>query len=169
MANRRRELLFRKRAGPGPLSHRRHTWGETGSRIVPVDANPMTDVYALFPRNEAALKTIFDGRWDLPPYPVRYAVPAYYAQPLAYRRHARSGVVALGMADPQECYAVCIPVNNPPEDPDPAYGYQGVYFYMFGRDLRRGETARTHVRWIVRHGMQDQEILACWDSFAAAT
>jgi hypothetical protein len=148
------------------VSRQSNVWGDATSRIVPVDTNPMTDVYALFPRNEAAMKVIFDGRWDLPPYPVRYAVPAYFAQPLAYRRHERSGVMAVGMGDPQECYAVCIPVNDPPEDPDPANGYQGVYFYMFGRDLCRGETVTTRVRWIVGRGMQDQEILARWDSFA---
>ena len=106
---------------------------------MPVNTNPMTDVYALFPRSEAELKTIFDGRWDLPPYPVRCAVPAYFAQPLAYRRQAQSGVMAVGMADPKECYAICIPVNDPPDDPNPTKGYQGIYFYFFGRNLRQGE------------------------------
>lgn len=149
------------------VSRQSNNWGETCSRIVPVDVNPMTDVYALFPRDEAAMKTIFDGRWDQPPYPVRYAVPAYFAHSLAYRRHAKSGVMALGMADPKECYAICIPVNNPPEDPDPANGYQGLYFYLFGRDLGRGETAVTHVRWVVGQNLSEQEIRARWESFAA--
>lgn len=149
------------------VSRQSNEWGETAAKIVPVDVNPLTDVYALFPRDETALKTIFDGRWDLPPYPVRYAVPAYFAQPMAWRRHAASGVVAVGMADPQACYAVCIPVNNPAEVPDPANGYQGVYFYLFGRDLRQGETVRTRVRWIVGQGMSDEEILGHWEAFAA--
>ena len=149
------------------VSRQSNTWGETAARIVPVDANPMTDVYALFPRNEAALKTIFDGRWDLPPYPVRYAVPAYFAQPWAYRRHVKSGVMALGMADPRECCAICIPVNDPPEDPSPAKGYQGVYFYLFGRELRRGETTTTRVRWVVGQNLPEAEIHARWESFAA--
>jgi hypothetical protein len=148
------------------VSRQSNTWGETGSRMVPVDANPMTDVYALFPRNEAAMKTIFDGRWDLPPYPVRYAVPAYFAEPLAYRRHVKSGVMALGMGDPTECYAVCIPVNDPPEDPSPAKGYQGVYFYHFGRDLRAGETATARVRWVVGRDIPEAEIVARWQAFA---
>ena len=63
---------------------------------MPVDTNPLTDVYALFPRSEAELKTIFDGRWDLPPYPIRYTIPAYFAQSLAYRRHTKSGVMVVG-------------------------------------------------------------------------
>jgi hypothetical protein len=148
------------------ISRQSNTWGEKGFRIVPVDTNPMTDVYALFPRSEAEMKTIFDGRWDLPPYPVRYAVPAYFAHPLAYRRQAKSGVMAVGMADPKECYAICIPVNDPPGDPDPTKSYQGIYFYFFGRNLRQGETAATHLRWIVGQDMPEREVLARWESFS---
>jgi hypothetical protein len=142
-----------------------NVWGESGERFVPVDVNPMTDVYALFPRNEAAMSTIFDGRWDLPPYPVRYAVPAYFARPLAYRRHAATGVTAVGMGDPSECYAVCIPVNDPPENPDPAKGYQAIYFYLFGRDVCQGETATARVRWVVGQDLTEAEILARWNEF----
>jgi hypothetical protein len=148
------------------VSRQSNVWGESSSRIVPVDANPMTDVYALFPRGEAELKTIFDGRWDLPLYPVRYAVPAYFAHALAFRRHARSGVTALGMADSKECYAVCIPVNDPPDDPDPARGYQGVYFYLFGRDVGQHETLTTRVRWVIGQNLPDEALMAHWAAFA---
>ena len=147
------------------VSRQSNEWGEKTSQIVPVDVNPMTDVYALFPRSEAELKTIFDGRWDLPPYPVRYAVPAYYADALAYRTHARSGVTALGMADPKDCVAICIPVNNPPEDPDPSRGYQAIYFYLFGRDAGRGEMLSTRVRWIIGQNVTDQDVLASYKTF----
>jgi hypothetical protein len=150
------------------VSRQSNVWGEAEARIVPVDVNPMTDVYALFPRSESALKLIFDGRWDLPPYPVRYAVPAYHAQALAYRRHAETGVTALGMADPRECLAICIPVNDPPDDPDPARGYQAIYFYLFGRDLKRGETATTHLRWVVGKDLADDDILGRWGAFERA-
>ncbi|MGC8639333.1 MAG: hypothetical protein ACP5XB_05575, partial [Isosphaeraceae bacterium] len=149
----------------GFISRQSNVWGEPGFRIVPVDTNPMTDVYALFPRGEAELKTIFDGRWDLPPVPIRYGVPAFFAHALAYRRHAVSGLMVVGMADPAECYAICIPVNNPPENPDPALGYQAIYFYLFGRDLRPGETASTRLRWTVGQNLSEAEILALWESF----
>lgn len=142
-----------------------NVWGEKDYKIVPVDVNPMTDVYAVFPRSEADVKTIFDGRLDLPPYPIRFTVPAFYAFPWAYRRHVRTGVMALGMADPKECYSMCIPVNNPPEDPDPANGYQGVYFYLFGRDVHPGETLKTRVRWVIGQDMPESEILARWNEF----
>lgn len=142
--------------------------GEDAPRFVPVDVNPMTDVYALFPRNEAAMATIFDGRWDLPPYPVRYCVPAYFASPLAYRHHAPSLITAVGMGDPAECYAVCMPVNNPPENPDPANGYQAIYFYCFGRDLRRGETATMRVRWMVGQAISEPAMLAAWKEFVVS-
>ena len=149
------------------ISRQSNVWGETDSRIVPVDVNPMTDVYAVFPRSEADVKTIFDGRLDLPPYPVRFVTPAYFAHPLAFRRHAKSGVVAVGMADPKECYSICIPVNNPPEEPDPANGYQGIYFYLFGRDVGQGETVTTRLRWIIGQNISDEQILARWEVFAS--
>lgn len=149
------------------VSRQSNNWGEDAPRIVPVDVNPMTDVYALFPRGEAEMKTIFDGRWDLPPYPVRYTVPGYFALPLAYRRHAISGVTALGMADPKECYAICIPVNNPADVPDPANGYQAIYFYFFGRDLRLGETVGWRLRWVIGKDLGETEIQEHWESFVS--
>ena len=149
------------------VSRQSNNWGEDAPRIVPVDVNPMTDVYALFPRGEAEMRTIFDGRWDLPPYPVRYTVPGYFALPLAYRRHATSGVTALGMADPKECYAICIPVNNPADVPDPANGYQAIYFYFFGRDLRLGETVGWRLRWVIGKDLGETEIQEHWESFVS--
>ena len=149
------------------VSRQSNNWSEDAPRIVPVDVNPMTDVYALFPRGEAEMRTIFDGRWDLPPYPVRYTVPGYFALPLAYRRHATSGVTALGMADPKECYAICIPVNNPADVPDPANGYQAIYFYFFGRDLRLGETVGWRLRWVIGKDLGETEIQEHWESFVS--
>jgi hypothetical protein len=102
---------------------------------------------------------------------VRYAVPGYFALPLAYRQQAASGVAALGMADPQECHAICIPVNNPPEVPDPAHGYQAVYFYFFGRDLPQGDTVTWRLRWVRRlrwvigQHLTDEEIRSQWEAF----
>ena len=150
------------------ISRQANVWGEKGFKIVPVDANPMTDVYAVFPRSEGEMKTIFDGRLDLPPYPIRFTAPAYFAHPLAYRRHMKSGVMAVGMADPKECYSICIPVNDPPQEPDPSKGYQAIYFYLFGRDLRPGRTATTRLRWIIGQDLPEEEILARWESFSTA-
>lgn len=149
----------------GFVSRQSNHWGETAPRLVPVDVNPMTDVYALFPRSEAELKTIFDGRWDLPPYPVRYSVPGYFALPLAYRCHSSTGVIALGMADPRECYAICLPVNNPPENPSPAHGYQAVYFYFFGRDLEPDQPVHWRLRWVVGRQFTGEEISRRWLEF----
>lgn len=149
------------------VSRQSNEWGEKDSKIVPVDTNPMTDVYAMFPRDEKAASMIFDGRWDIPPYPVRWSVPAWFDLPLAYRRHAKSGVMGLTMGDPQECYTIGISVNDPPEDPDPANGYQATYLYMFGRDLPKGETAKASVRWVIGKDMSDEEIFARWEAFLA--
>lgn len=144
-----------------------NVWGEKAPKFVPVDTNPMMDVYGLFPRSEAEMKTIYDGRWDLPPYPVRCGAPAFFEAPLSYRRQAKSGVTAVGMGDPKECYAVAVAVNDPPEDPDPAKGYQATYFYHFGRDLHKGETVKFRVRWILGQDMPEQEMLARWEAFAS--
>jgi hypothetical protein len=151
------------------VSRQSNEWGEKKPRLVPVDVNPMTDVYAMFPRDESAAEMIFDGRWDLPPYPVRWTVPAWFDLPLAYRRHAKSGVTALAMGDPRECYTIGISVNDPPEDPDPARGYQAIYFYLFGRDLSAGEPATARVRWVVGKDLSEDEMLERWASFLSDT
>jgi hypothetical protein len=147
------------------VSRQSNEWGEQGGQIVPVDVNPMTDVYAMFPRDETAAGMIFDGRWDLPPYPVRWTVPAWFDLPLAYRRHAKTGVMGLAMGDPKECYTIGISVNDPPEDPDPAKGYQAIYFYLFGRDIRQHEVASARVRWVIGKELPEREIYARWETF----
>ncbi|MCP4785444.1 MAG: hypothetical protein GY903_22890 [Fuerstiella sp.] len=147
------------------VSRQSNEWGEQGGRIVPVDVNPMTDVYAMFPRDETAMGIMFDGRWDLPPYPVRWTVPAWFDLPLAYRRQAKTGVMGLAMGDPRECYAIGISVNDPPEDPDPDRGYQAIYFYLFGRDIRQHEIASARVRWVIGKDLTEQEIHARWEAF----
>ena len=149
------------------VSRQSNEWGEQNSKIVPVDTNPMSDVYAMFPRNEAAAATIFDGRWDMPPYPVRWTVPGWFDLPLAYRRHAKSGVMGLALGDPKECYTIGISVNDPPEDPDPANGYQAIYFYMFGRDLLKDEKTTVRIRWVIGQDLNEAEVSARWDSFVA--
>lgn len=147
------------------VSRQSNEWGEDDSRFAAVDVNAMTDVYAMFPRDESAMATIFDGRWDLPPYPVRWTVPAWLDRPLAYRRHAASGLTVLAMGDPEETHSIGISVNDPPEDPDPERGYQSIYFYFFGRDLPAGEPAAVRLRWIVRENLTEEAILEHWEAF----
>ena len=55
---------------------------------------------------------------------------------------------------------------NPPENPDPANGYQAIYFYFFGRDLRRGETVHWRLRWVISHDLSEPDIQAHWQAFA---
>ena len=147
------------------VSTQSNEWGEDAPRIVPVDVNPMTDVYAMFPRDESAMATIFDGRWDLPPYPVRWTVPGWLDQPFAYRRHAGSGVTVLAMGDPEETHAIGISVNDPPDDPDPEKGYQSIYFYFFGSDLPADRPAEVRLRWIVGKDLSEDEMLRRWEAF----
>ena len=47
----------------------------------------------MFPRDEDALRTIYDGRWDIPPNPVTWAFVRYLAAPIAVRRHAEAGAL----------------------------------------------------------------------------
>ena len=62
--------------------------------LLPVRRNPLIDgCYVMFPRNLAATRLIFDGRWTFPPNPVQWAVSRHLAAPLAVRRNMKKKTV----------------------------------------------------------------------------
>jgi hypothetical protein len=136
--------------------------GEPG--FVAADDNPLVDgSYLMFPRDRKAVLMIFDGRWEFPPNPVQWSITRYLAAPMAMRRDEKSGLVAIQMAPPGDCFAVSLPYNKTP--PDGVAGHQSLYLSLFGQDLKAGETARAAARLVIGQNLTDQQAVELYGKY----
>ena len=85
--------------------------------------------WLMFPRDDAAVKLIQDGRWELPPNPVQWEILPKLGRPLALRRVPGSRLTVLLMTRPEDCFAIAMPFETE--------GHFSVYLSLFGRDCRR--------------------------------
>jgi hypothetical protein len=132
--------------------------------FVPAEFSPLIDGnYLMFPRDREAARIVFDRRWELPPNPVQWCVNRYMAAPLAMRRHAESGLTALVMAPPEDCFALATPYEKTP--PDNIANHRSLYLSLFGRDVQSGETVRARTRLIVRKGLSDEEAVELYRDY----
>ena len=145
--------VVRNRYGAGkPAAMLRADWSEM------LDGN-----YLMFPRDEDALRMIYDGRWDIPPNPVTWAFLRWLAAPIAVRRHAEAGLTAVFMSPPADCFAMSLPYNKQPADG--VAGHRAIYLSLFGRDLAAGQTAKAHCRLIVAKDLSDEAILQRYQQY----
>lgn len=134
----------------------RHASGQ--AKLLAVDCNPLVEgTYPIFPRDHNALQMIFDRRWDAPPSPVHWSVTRWLAGPLGVQRDPVSGVAALVMAPPSDCFAVAMPYNKTP--PDKVAGHHSTYLSLFGQDLKAGEKAVARSRLVVVLKESDKEMI----------
>ena len=131
---------------------------EAGKPAAFVEADPASGVWQAFPRDEAAVAIVRDGRWTRPPNPVDWAIRPPLAAPLGMRRDAATGLTALVMARPQDCFAVLTPHG--------AEGHRSLYLSLFGRDFKAGGTARACARLVVGRGIGDAEAVSMFERFA---
>jgi hypothetical protein len=110
--------------------------------------------WQMFPRDDQVLPLIRDGRWGLQPNPVNWTIMPRLAAPLALRRGAGNGLVAVLMAPPEECFAIATPYQGE--------GHYSLYMSRFGRDLRAGETARARVRLVIAPSVSDEQAIALY-------
>jgi hypothetical protein len=137
-----------------------------GPRFVPIDRTPdAKGGYVMVPRDERALAAIRDGRWKVPPNPVDWDVIFWLAAPLAMRQDAATGVTALMMSPPGDCFAVSSPWN--PATPE-AGGYRSLYLSFFGQDLKAGQTARVSCRLVVAQNLSDEEAVKRYEAYLRA-
>ena len=123
-------------------------------------AAPELGTWLASPRDEAAGQIIRDGRWQIQPNPVAWAMMPPLAQPLGVRRAPAAGLTALLMSPPNDCFAVCTPQQTE--------GHYSMYLSLFGRDLISGETARARARLIIDSNLSDAQIIqACQDYLPA--
>lgn len=114
--------------------------------------------WQMFPRNPAAVALIQDGRWKIEPSPVDWAIRPEFAAPLLYRRDEATGLAAVAMAHPDDCFAVSTPCAGET--------HFSMYFSLFGRTLEKGETARAHARLVIAP-LNEEEIVARYREFEA--
>ncbi len=118
-------------------------------RFVAAD-KPAGD-WQIFPRDDAAVGVIRDGRWQLEPNPVAWVIRPPLARPLAVRRAPGAGLAAILMAAPTDCFAIATPHESE--------GHYSTYLSLFGRDLKAGETARARARVVILPSPSDAEII----------
>jgi hypothetical protein len=138
-----------------------HVYVKRGEGLRPdfVPAEPEGGVWQMFPRDDAVVAMIRDGRWAVPPSPVEWAILPHIAAPIIYRAHEGKALLAVLMSEPEGCYAVSAPHRGEK--------HFSAYFSLFGRDLKPGETARTRSRLAIATEPETPRILRLWREFQA--
>jgi hypothetical protein len=114
-------------------------------------------VWQAFPRDDEAPKIITDGRWTRPPNPVEWKIMPRLAAPLAVRRDAKTGLAAVLMAPPEDCFAISTPYGEE--------GHRSLYLALFGRDLKAGEPATARVRLVIGRDISDEQAIAIYRAY----
>jgi hypothetical protein len=114
-------------------------------------------VWQAFLRDDDAARIITDGRWKFPPNPVEWKIMPRLAAPLAVRRDAKTGLAAVLMAPPQDCFAVLTPFGE--ED------HRSLYLSLFGRDLKAGEFATARARLVIGRDISDEQAIALYKAY----
>ena len=139
-------------------------FGSDKPRLMPADVNPLVDgTYLMFPRDVAATKMIVDGRWEHPPNAVQWSITRLLAGPMAVRHDRRTGLAAVVMSRPEDCFAVSTPYNKSP--PDGVAGHASLYLSLFGHDLKQGETARAHARLVILRDYSDAKAVEQYEAY----
>lgn len=122
-----------------------------------VEAVKEKGVWQMFPRDEQGVQLIQDGRWKLPPHPVDWKIMPRLAGAMAMRRDAKTGLTALVMARPGDCFAVAMPFG--------AEGHRSLYLCLLGRDIPAGQSTTTHARLVVGKDISDQQAVQRYEQF----
>jgi hypothetical protein len=122
-----------------------------------ISASPEAGKWHMFPRDEAAVKMIQDGRWKYPPSPVEWGIRPKLAAPLAIRRDAERKLAAVLMTRPGDAYAIACPQDEE--------GHRSLYFSLFGRDLKNGESVEARSRLMICREITDEKALELFAAF----
>lgn len=122
-----------------------------------IAAEQANGTWQAFPRDDDAVKIIGDGRWKRPPHPVEWNIMPLLAAPLGMRRDEATGLTALVMARPHDCFGVLTPFGEE--------GHRSLYLSLFGRDLKSGESVTAISRLVIGRGISDAQAVAMFESF----
>jgi hypothetical protein len=113
--------------------------------------------WQMFPRDDEAVKIITDGRWKREPNPVDWTLMPRLEGALAMRRDRPSGLTALVMAVPEDCFAVATPHAEE--------GHRSLYLCLLGRDLKAGQPTAARSRLVIAKDLSDQQALALYQAY----
>lgn len=136
---------------PLPLVYARDEHGDAS--FTP--ASEATGIWHMFPRDDAAVSMIQDGRWAIPPNPVEWVIRPKLAAPVCLRR-APDGLTCAILTRPEDCFAIATPHAGE--------GHYSLYQCLFGRTLKAGEKVEARVRLIVGH-LSDADVLRHYEEF----
>lgn len=120
-------------------------------------AEPKFGTWLAFPRDDAAMAILRDGRWSIPPSPVEWVQMPRPANPLGYRRDPSSGLTAVIMAPPEDAFALCMPQQEE--------RHYSMYLSLFGRTVKAGETAQARARLVIGENLTDAQVLDAYERF----
>jgi hypothetical protein len=79
------------------------------------------------------------------------------AEPLGVRREPATGLTAVLMSPPRDCFALYMPYQTEP--------HFSVYLSLFGRDLQPGQRARARARLLLAPKLSDEEVLGAYRAY----
>ncbi len=109
------------------------------------------------PRDEEALAIVNDGRWKKSPHVIGWKFLPFYAGAMAVRRDEKSGLTALLMAPPRDCFAVSTYYGEEP--------HRSIYMSMFGRDIKAGQTDQALSRLILGPKITDEQAIQRYQAY----
>ena len=113
--------------------------------------------WQMFPRDGEAVSLIKDGRWNRKPHPVKWVIRQNLTAPIGIRNDPKSGLSAILMAPSRDCFAMSTPYHGE--------GHFSLYFSLFGRDVKAGETATTRTRLVIASKPTEEQILALYKTY----
>lgn len=111
----------------------------------------------LFPRGEDVMPMIKDGRWKHPPYPNNWTFRQAFQAPLGIKSEPNSGVAAVIMAPPEDCFAVSMFEQNS--------GLGCYYLSLFGKDVKKGRTIVGQARMVFGKNITNEEALRKYQEY----
>jgi len=113
--------------------------------------------WQMFPRDTQVVPIIQDGRWKIEPNPVNWAIMPRLKAPVCLRRGAAGGLAVILMAPPEDCFAIATPCEGE--------AHYSLYLSLFGRDIKAGETAKAHARFIIASASSDAQVIALYQRY----
>jgi len=88
---------------------------------------------------------------------VDWTIRPRLAGPIAIRRDAKTGLTAIILARPEDCFAIATPFGEE--------GHRSLYLSLFGRDLPAGVAVTTRARLILGRDISNEQALLLYREF----